>query len=88
MRCKLCGGWARQLPAEGSHNLCIERNKRGLPTPSLGEQCQRCQGRGHLGKNQNGVMIYTDAGPQAFARSIEAVFPKCPDCDGRGIISN
>jgi len=83
--CNICGGWARKLPEHGAHNLCLERQKRGLATPSLGDMCDECGGSGHRGEG-GGVMLSFDLGPAVIARSIDAQFPVCPKCEGRGFI--
>lgn len=87
MQCKICGGWARQLPPDGAHFLCLERRKRGLATPCLGQQCNQCNGSGHIGTATAGPMLSLELGPKAIQRSIDSVYPKCPNCNGRGIIT-
>jgi len=81
MTCELCGGAAGQL-IDGAHALCRARTNLGLPTPSLGNRCERCAGRGTLGTG--GVMLDLSHGPAVIARSIAAQFPPCPTCGGRG----
>lgn len=84
--CRICGGWARTLPDSGAHNLCIELQKRGLPTPSLGDRCDRCDGSGHLGRKGAGAMLGFDLGPAKISQAIAATFPTCPACRGSGIV--
>jgi len=84
--CKICGGWARQLPESGAHALCAARREVGLPTPSLGERCTECGGAGHLGKPGVGLMLGFDLGPGRIKRAIEAAFPTCGSCGGSGTI--
>ncbi len=78
--CVICGGWARQLPPHGAHNLCVARRNLGQPTPSLGEKCTTCNGTGHLGTAQSTALLDFRLGPAAISRAIAAVFPTCPDC--------
>lgn len=83
--CKICGGWAREFPNGESHALCVELQKLNLPTPCLGHMCKRCEGRGHLG-GPGGSMLFLSFGPSAIKRSIEAQFPVCQECNGRGVV--
>ena len=75
-KCRLCGGNAGRLSPDGAHYLCIELHKRGMPTPSLGERCPRCNGVGTAGKG--GVPLFLSLGPAAIARSLGAQFPPVP----------
>ena len=85
-RCVICGGSAGRLSHGESHNLCVELKKLGLPTPSLGEACSTCGGRGHVATKDLGCAIFLDAGPAAIRRAIEAVFPACKTCGGTGTV--
>lgn len=70
-----------------AHYVCVEREKLGLPTPSLGDECPECTGRGHKAKAALGPMLFADGNsPGSAARAINAWAPKCPKCDGRGSI--
>ncbi len=84
MKCVICGGTAGVIPEEG-HYLCQERKKLGLPTPNLGCRCPDCNGAGTTGKG-GGVMLFTDIGPAAIKRSIDAQFPPCEQCGGKGYV--
>ena len=80
--CTRCGGDAGRLNATGAHNLCDARAALGLPMPSLGLRCGTCSGRGTTGTG--GVPLFFDLGPAAIRRSIEAQFPPCATCGGKG----
>lgn len=52
-RCSICDGkdWGRNLnPETGAHELCRQRQKRGVPTPPLNAKfechCARCEREG------------------------------------------
>ena len=85
-KCCICGGTAGRIIPEEGHYLCQELKKRGLPTPSLGETCPVCNGTGSLGKG--GVPLFFDMGPAAIRRSIDAQFPPCLKCGGKGYVKN
>ena len=82
-RCPICGGDAGRFPPEG-HYLCQEMVKLGLPAPPPIKRCVRCNGTGHVGTAKAGPMLFLDLGPAAIRRSIEAVYPVCPECNGKG----
>ena len=84
MGCKICGGDMGGFSPEGNHYLCQERAKRNLPTPCLGKRCLCCNGTGHKGHSKIGPMLFLDIGPAAIKRSIEAIFPICQECQGKG----
>ena len=82
MKCKLCGGNAGQLNDNGVHWLCEARKNLNQPTPCLGIKCPDCNGVGTQGKG--GGMLFLDIGPAKIQQSINAIFPPCPTCKGRG----
>jgi hypothetical protein len=85
-RCTLCGGNVGTLP-QGRHNLCAARWLQGLATPSLGEACVKCDGRGWWradGGPQTGASLPVYFNPVAMERGMRAIFPPCPDCNGKG----
>ena len=88
-RCSICNGSVGSGSEEhNAHWLCVENQKRGLATPSMGEACPDCSGSGHKCANDKGAgpMLFLDVGPAAIKRSIEAVFPPCTSCDGTGSV--
>jgi hypothetical protein len=84
-RCNLCGGNVGQMPG-GRHNLCAARAERGLATPSLGERCGVCDGRGWTATEHvmRGGAIPVYFHPGEMARGLAAIFPPCKACAGRG----
>jgi len=86
-RCKLCNGNAGSLDTDGAHCLCTALAREGLPTPFLGEACEACNGNGHTIKAGQGVAFFLEGNsPGAIKRGIEAAFPKCTACGGKGQI--
>lgn len=84
--CRLCGG-TYGSGQDGAHCLCTARARLSLPTPSLGEQCPRCEGRGWWradGGPQPGAALPVYFNPAECARGVTAIFPPCLDCGGRG----
>ena len=75
--CRLCGGNAGSLNESGVHYLCAALAAQGLPTPSLGSRCARCNGTGTTART---VAPVIDPSPAALA----ALFPPCPECNGLG----
>jgi hypothetical protein len=84
--CSLCGGDYGSMP-EGRHELCAARAHLSLPTPCLGMRCPKCQGRGWWradGGPPPGASLPVYSSPYAMAKGVKAIFPDCPDCDGKG----
>ena len=82
--CNLCGSDMGTFNTNGNHYLCEALASHNMPTPSLGTRCPTCDGAGftHQG-NGLGVMLSLDTNtPGMIARSIEATFPTCRDCNG------
>ena len=82
MNCSLCNGNHGHINDNGNHNLCEVLAKQGLDTPCLGVTCEVCNGAGTLGKG--GMMLSFDLGPAKIKRAIEAAFPPCEHCGGKG----
>lgn len=83
-RCKLCGGDFGVFSPGGSHYLCEARAVNGQSTPNLGNSCPDCSGSGVKRGFHGGLMLDLDLGPAKIARSIDAQFPACETCRGKG----
>jgi len=80
--CRLCDG-TRGVGTDGAHHLCLARAERGLPTPSLGHNCTRCEGRGYFDKaTTSRSPVFSD--PYSLERHMRARLVDCPYCDGTG----
>jgi hypothetical protein len=79
-RCPLCGGNSGTIP-EAGHHLCQALHARGLPTPSLGERCECCNGTGNERRSlPRGILLPLNPTP----KQIRLWFPACKACDGKG----
>ena len=84
-RCSICGGNAGNVTrTQGRHELCAARQRHGLPTPSLGERCPKCQGRGWWRATPVPAILPVYFSPADDARGIAAIFPPCSECGGKG----
>jgi DnaJ-class molecular chaperone len=88
--CSICGGTVGSGSTEhAAHWLCYGRQRRSLPTPSLGQQCPDCNGRGSRSKVRYGVPMFLDGHtPRDFERSVNAIWPPCETCGGHGHIED
>lgn len=78
--CILCSGTRGRLNEDGAHSLCAAFKAKGLETPNLGDDCIPCRGEGNLCMMTPGYALYNPN-----QKAMNAVFPKCPECDGTGV---
>ncbi len=79
IRCRLCNGNAGSLSPDGAHYLCEALKAQGMPTPSLGDFCNRCNGTGRHGRRD--TVLYNPRQSE-----IDAAFPPCGNCGGTGAV--
>ena len=87
MKCKICGGTGGSLNDNGEHWLCHYRAKRGVPTPSLGDKCPKCNGAGVIPRSSQGPCLSADLGPRLMEQAIKAWAPDCPVCNGNRVVN-
>ncbi len=77
--CLLCGGTSGGL-IDSEHALCRAQSDLGVDTPSLGDRCSECSGRGYTAHGPGELIDPSQA-------AIDARAPPCEACKGSGAIN-
>ena len=82
--CLICGGDFGTFNSQGEHYLCAALKAVGRPTPCLGHRCLKCNGSGVVAKSNSTALLSLELSPATIKNAVMAVFPPCPDCNGKG----